>query len=43
MFKLEKFLRLRDGCIYRMIVMSSTNVDPYKDSSITGDVFDETA
>jgi hypothetical protein len=27
--KLEKFLQLRDGCIYYMIVTNSTNMDPY--------------
>jgi hypothetical protein len=40
---LEKFLQLRDGCTYRMIVMSSTNVDPYYVSSATRDVFNERA
>jgi hypothetical protein len=28
-FKLGEFLQLRDGCIYCVIVMSSTNMDPY--------------
>jgi hypothetical protein len=32
--KLEKLLQLRDG---------STNTDPYWDSSVTGEVFDESA
>jgi hypothetical protein len=42
-FKLEKFLQLCGSCMYCMIVTSSTDMDPYQDSSITRDVFDETA
>jgi hypothetical protein len=41
--KLEKISQLRVGCMYYTLVTSSTNMNPYKDSSITRDVFDETA
>jgi hypothetical protein len=43
LLKLEKFFQLRDGCMYDMIVMGNTNMDPYWDSSLTRGVFDETA
>jgi hypothetical protein len=29
MLKSEKFLQLPGGCMYYVIVMSSTNMDPY--------------